>query len=88
MRKGRTPLKGDAGCLLLNISIVMERDRITGRPPPSPAPPRGSGLCWCFGKEAPRRHCPHFCGHISFPLHCSEVVGGNILKAKLHQPWL
>lgn len=36
MRKGRTPLKGDAGCLLLNISIVMERDRITGRPPPIP----------------------------------------------------
>lgn len=90
MRRGRRLWKGGRrdSRLLLNTSVVMERDRITGRPPAAPSP--NSELYWCFGKSAPNQGVTfiHSCGRTSVPLDCSEAVGCRLPRAEPHQVWL
>lgn len=85
MRKGRE-VSGKWGRwdsrLLLNISVMMERDRITGRQeaPSRPALPLplNSKLSYASGHKHPGVTLAHFSGHISFPLYCPEVLGHNV----------
>lgn len=83
MRRGGRLWKGGRrdSRLLLNISVVMERDRITGRPLAAPSP--NSELRLCYGKKHPGVTFIHFCGHISLPFGCSEVVGRSVPRAEL-----
>lgn len=54
--------------------VVMERDRISGRRGPPPHSLTQS-FPYASGTQHPGVTCAHFCGRISLPLGCSEVVG-------------
>ena len=68
VRRGGSLWKGGRqdSRLLLNISVVMERDRITGRP--LAAPPLTQSWIAASGSQHPGVTGIHFCGHISFLL--------------------